>query len=163
MKEKKTDLLAIAISFVAACFTFFLYLSKYLSKNEQILNRIYERSGQLNIVAGRSGYFLYILYFVGLIFFLMLGFFIYKIIFKLVKVNINNAKLLLTVETAYAVTFLIGYIAIGFIPFVAIIILCNLIEMSMVVYMCMDEVRPQLFKVILCRSILIVLSLFVCF
>lgn len=159
MKENKTNLLAITISFAATCFTFFLYFRKFLKENKQVSNQINQLTKDLNIVDGRAPFFLYIVYFICLVFFLMLGFLIYKIIFKIVKVKINDVKLLLAVETAYAVTFLIGYIAIGHMPYIITILLCNLIEMAMVLFMCIDEVLPKLLKVILCRSFLVIISL----
>ncbi len=159
MKEKTTNLMAIVISFAAACFTFFMYLSKYLLKNKQISDQIEQLMMKLNIVEGRASFFLYILFFFCLIFFLILGFIIYKIIFKIAKVKINEIKLLLAVEMAYAVSFFIAYISIGYLPYILTVLLSNLVEMGVVVFMCIDEARPKLTKVILCRSILIVLSL----
>jgi hypothetical protein len=151
----------IFLTFLATCVSYYMYMDKYLKNNVNIMNSINELLSKASISTEKISYFLIGILTMCLLIFLVIGFVIYRIIFKEVcKCDVEDSKLFLSVMTAYALSFLIGYFLIGLIPLVIITVLCNLIEMVAVILFCYENIKGKVVLASLIRGVLIILNVF---
>ena len=95
---------------------------------------------------------------VSLLLLIIIGFIIYKIIFKVCKCKIEEKKLLISVLTGEAFSFLIGYFIMGIIPMLLVTIICNVAEAFMVFLMNSKDIKGKLLKPVIVRGVLIIVN-----
>lgn len=149
------------ISFAVMCVSYFLYMTSYMDYNTEIMKQITSLLNDMNMDSSMK--ILYVLYAVCMLILFFVGFVIYKVLFKLISCKVEEKKLLLSIMSAYAVSFIVGWLLIGNIPFIITTIICSVIEMFIVFAMNYDDIKKKIVPAFIIRSILIIINVIASF
>lgn len=162
VKENSRGVWEYIFTFLAVCITYYMYMKKYLSKNTEVMYSINVLFSNILIDESKRPYVLISIAAICLFLFLIVGYVIYRTIFKTIcKCKVKDSKLLLSVMIGYALSFLAGYFLVGLVPLVIITVLCNLIEAAAVFILCYDEIKNKTVLAVICRTVLVLANIFV--
>lgn len=161
ISNKESVLLEFLFSFVLMCVSYYLYMTRYINYNNELKKQITTLLTDINIDS--SVEVMYILYAICMLILLFVGFVIYKIIFKIISCKIGEMRLILSIMTAYAVSFIIGYVLVTNISFILTTLICNAIEMFIVFAMNYDVIKQKIVPAFIIRSILIIINIMMSF
>lgn len=157
IKDKLGNLGIVISMIVGYLVAFFMYLNCYLDKNTSIHNQIKGLLSDMSIAPERETAFLVLLSGICSIVIFIVAVVIYKIIFRITKVNVDEKKLLFAIALAYIFDFFVCYFALHYFSnMILILLLGNIIEMIVVFCLCFDKVKINLFKAIALRILLLV-------
>lgn len=165
MKEKENKLetylsyVVVSLSLIIGSFgCFWLYVRNYLKADDVVRTRIESLLDDMSVLPDKRTMYMFIMSSIGMLLLWVVGFIMYKIIFKIAKVTVTDVELLIAIGTAYTLSFLIGCFMVGKIELVFVVILTNLIEMCAVYIGLFDKIRKKVNLCVFVRSILLVLN-----
>lgn len=89
----------------------------------------------------------------------IVGFIIYKLVFKIAGAKVKETELLIALGSGYILSFLAGYYLTGKVGEVWLTLLVNAIEMGVVYIGLFDKIKERIGVCILVRSIIMILNL----
>lgn len=141
--------------FIGTVVTFVLYLNRRLIISEELNNKIIMLMEEISVESDKQWLFLVVLSIIYCLIFFILGFVVYKIIFKLSGIKVPDGRLILTIGTAYMISYLVGYFVAGSINDILLTLLTNLVEVCIVFAVLFDYIQKKLLRCGLLRGLLL--------
>lgn len=162
-KDKGLELAVFFITLVAGCVAYIMYMMRYMQVKTNVYQQIIELLNKSDIIEQKMQIVMYIMYAIVYILTLIVGFVIYKVIFRVTDCRISDIKLMVAIGTAYAVCFLISYFVISSFMYSSVIVISNIVENVIVLFMCYDDIRKKIVPIIFIKIIIVLLNVSISF
>ncbi len=167
MKQQKEKTLETFLSYILVSISlivgsfgcFWLYIRNYLKADVLIYKGIEELMDEMSVVPDKRSLYLFIVSSIVMLILWVIGFIMYKIIFKLAKLTVKDVELLIAIGTAYTLSFLVGSYIVGKIQLIPVISVTNLIEICVIYIGLFDKIKNKLSTCILIRGVILALNI----
>lgn len=157
--EKYLVYITVGISMLVGSFgAFFMYINKNIKSKSELRSQINELLSEMYISEDKHMVAMVIICCMYMTLLWILGFIIYKIVFKIAGVKVKDTELLIALGSGYILSFLTGYYLTGRVNDILLTLIVNTIEMSVVYIGLFDKIKEKIGICILIRGIVLVLN-----
>lgn len=151
--------LTIALSLIIGSVgSFWMYTNKYIKSNKEVLDEINRLLSDIHVVQDKLSLVLFLVSTLGVLTLWVIGFVLYKVIFKVAKVNVNDIELLIALGSGYIISFLFGYFFVEQIHPTILTMGLNIIEMLVVLYGLFDKIKTGIVRCTLIRTVILIIN-----
>ena len=143
----------IVTSIVMTLVSYSRYVKKYLNVNEKINNQIFGLIDKMYVSSGKEKEILLVFTVISGLIMILLGFVVYKVIFKITENRISDFEIFIAISVAYVLSFFVSAFLLGRINNVVVMLISNIVEMAIVFGLLSGKMKSKQFLCIVLRCI----------